>query len=96
MTRDPARAADHPLVELGYDLWDGFGRALADTAGRGVDGSSRYEHMRSALHAARRLVAALELVVDDLEAEAHSTPPETAERSRVGDDDFQTIAISGG
>jgi hypothetical protein len=96
MTRDPARAPDHPIVELGYDLWDGFGRALADSTGRGADGSSRYEHMRSALHAARRLVAALELVVDDLEAEAHSTPPESANSSRVGGDDFQIIAIDGG
>jgi hypothetical protein len=95
MTRDPARAADHPLVELGHDLWDGFGRALADTAGRDIDGSSRYEHMRAALHAARRFVAALELVVDDLEAEARSTP-EFADRSRVGEDDFQIISIIGG
>ena len=59
-----------------------------------ADGESQgFEPLRGALRSARRFVDALELVVDELEAQSRSRPaarPDDGAR----DDDFQIITIS--
>lgn len=89
MTRDPGRPAGHPLVELVHDLRDSIGDGED-----GPGGSARagvYDAVRGSLHAARRLVDALELLVAELEArhDEDDRPPVDEE----ADDDFQRIRV---
>jgi hypothetical protein len=94
MTRDPNRPADHPLVELAHDLVDGFGRAFSEVGAPAEREMQRHEHLRRALHSARRLVDELELVVNELEMQPQFPASTTPHEDSMSDDDYQIIRIS--
>ena len=90
MSRDPGRPAAHPLVELVHDLRDSIGDGED-----GLGGSARsgvYDAVRGSLHAARRLVDALELLVIELEAR-RDEDGKPAIDEEADDVDFQRIRV---
>ena len=93
MTRDPGRPPEHPLVELARDLWDGVGGALTELPASAPGGSYRCEQLRDVLHSARHFIDALEVLVDELEAEARSRDAGPPNEHGTHEDDFQTITI---
>jgi hypothetical protein len=93
MTRDPTRPPEHPLVELVYELWPALGRRFADGNDETNLGSHGYQQLRGALGSARRFVDALELLVDELEAQSRPSTDAPSNEDGNRDDDFQTITI---
>jgi hypothetical protein len=92
VTRAVGRPAGHPLVELVYDLRTSIGEDEPGSDGRGGR-PGVYDAVRGTLHAARRLVDALELLVAELEArdaDASAGPPVDQE---ADDADFQRIHV---
>jgi hypothetical protein len=94
MTRDPARPAEHPLVELAFDLCDALARTFADGSAHTRLGLQRHESLRGVLSSARRFVDALELVLDELEEQTRVHSCRMPNREGLSDDDFETITVS--
>ena len=92
--RDPRRPPGHPMVELAYDLRVAVDRALSDDAELSVPRAQVYRRLHETLRSARRLVDALDQLVDGLERELGEEPGERTPEDGRRDDDFQIIRIS--
>ena len=79
------RPADHPLVELGYDVLAELNRAGVNTLTGSLVARRR---VRDVLRSAHALIVALERLVDELDG---SSP--AARDARVEANDFQTISV---
>lgn len=92
--RDPRRPPGHPMVEFAYDLRAAVDRALSDDAELAAPRAQVYRRLHETLRSARRLVDALDLLVDELASQSSEEPGvRTPEDGRRGDD-FQIIRIS--
>jgi hypothetical protein len=80
------RPADHPLVELGYDVLGQLNLTGVHTLARS---SLARRRMRDVLRSARALIVALEHLVDELDQPS----PGTAGRTSVTTKDYQTISV---
>ena len=91
--RDPERPPDHPLVELVYDL----SAAVNEVAwAEGVTPATRadlYGRVRRSLRSARRVLYALERLVDELEAESAATTHDPPSDKDISDVDYQSINV---
>jgi hypothetical protein len=82
------------MVELAYDLRAAVDRALGDDEELSVPRAQVYRRMRETLVSARRLLDALDLLVDGLERQSREEPADRTPEDRGRDDDFQVIRIS--
>jgi hypothetical protein len=90
--RDPRRPPGHPLIELVYDLRLAVDRALSDDTELTVPRAQVYQRLHETLRSTRRLVEALEQLVDGLEAQSEADGQSDEDGRR--DDDFQIIKVS--
>jgi hypothetical protein len=82
------------MVEFAYDLRAAVDRALSEDAELAAPREQVYRRMRETLRSARRLVDALDQLVDGIERQSSDEPgARTPEDGRRGDD-FQIIRIS--
>src|SRR5262245_17583203 len=93
MTRNPARPPEHPLVEFGHDLVAALGHVFADDAQSSAPKS--YQQVRIALRSVRQLIDALELLVDDLEAQSRVARGGTSARDEgIQSDSYHSIVVT--
>ncbi len=90
--RDPRRPPAHPLVELVYDVRDALNQAASDE--RGVPAPAQIcQRLQVALRSARRLLDALEQLVDELAAESLCVVDDRAMEKGASDVEFQKIRV---
>jgi hypothetical protein len=93
--RDLRRPPGHPLVELAYDLRAAVDRALSDDAELAAPRAEVYRRLHETLRSVRRLVDALEQLVEGLEVQSKEVSGERPDNNVEGpSDDFQIIQIS--
>jgi hypothetical protein len=92
--RGPRRPPSHPLVELAYDLRVAVDRALSDDVELAAPRAQVYHRLQEALRSVRRLVDALEQLVDGLEVQSREDSRERPDHEEGSSDDFQIIQVS--
>lgn len=92
--RDTGRPPGHPLVELAHDLRVAVDRALSGDGELSVPRAQVYQRLHETLRSARRLVDALEQLVDGLETPSKEVSEKRSDEEGGRDDDFQIIRVS--